>query len=177
MTAPSLAGPARAALAAALLLLSGCFPVFSRVRTGALVPHERLQMLRDGHTTRREVLDRFGPPLVVVRLERAAVRVPEVGVRRSGGNEVPSAWFFDRFGGREEVGPHDVIYFYRQHELTTRGSGILMQGGVIGSSSDEDREDRLWVLVDGDTGLVKGHVHERDGPPPEPPAADGEAGR
>ncbi len=113
---------------------------------------------------------------MVVRPEQGAVRLPEVGLRRDGGSEVPSALFFDRFGGRALIGPHDVVYFYKQHELTTRGSGIASQGGVIGSSSDEVREDRLWVLVDGDTGLVKGHVHEREGPPQEPaPAAGGEA--
>lgn len=156
-------------LAAALLLLAGCVQVVSRVRTGSLVPEERVRALRDGQTTRREVLDALGPPLVIVRHGQDTVRVPDVGLRRSGGTEVPATWFFDRFGGRDRLGAKAVVYYYREHELLTKGSGLAFQSGIIGSSEDEHREDRLWILIDGGTWLVRAHVHERDGPPPPPP--------
>lgn len=172
------AGPTRTAraaaacaLAAALALAPGCLvlPWFTSARTGSLLAKEHVAALRAG-TSRREVLERFGPPLAVARRGGGAAPVPEVTMRRCGGAEQPEAWFFERFAG-VAAGPSDVVYLYREHERRTEGSGAALvignKGGLVGSSTDEEREDRLWILLDGETGLVKAHLHERDEPPPE----------
>jgi hypothetical protein len=159
-----------AALApAALLLLAACVPIFSNVRTGALLPEERIRAIHDGKTTRRDLLDAFGPPLVVVRREPPMARMPDVELRRSGGSEVPVAWFFDRFADARPLGADHVVYYYRAHELQTHmvGAYLVAPGGgaaIPFDSSDERRQDRLWILLDDRTGVVEAHGHVRDGP-------------
>jgi hypothetical protein len=171
---------AACALAAALTLVPGCLvlPWFTSARTGSLLEKEHVAALRAG-TPRREVLERLGPPLAVGRRGDGAAPVPDVHLRRSGGAEQPASWFFDRFAG-VAAGPRDVVYFYCEHELRTSGSGAIVavgnKGALVGSSTDEDREDRLWILLDGETGLVKAHLHERDEPPPAQEAGDAASG-
>jgi hypothetical protein len=170
---------------AALPLLSGCLilPAFTSARVGALLPEDGLAALRAG-TPRRQVLDGLGPPTAVVRRGTGAVRVPEASLRTSGSEEVGEAFFFDRFAD-QPASPDDVVYFYRAHQLTTVGSGVVVivldKGGLSGRSRDEHREDRLWVLLDGATGLMRAHVLERDVPPvpvesPSPASADATSG-
>lgn len=156
--------------AAVLLCLTACVPIVSNVRTGALLPEDRVRAIHDGKTTRRDVLDALGPPLVAVRRERPMVRMPDVGLRRSGGSDVPAAWFFDRFAEARPLGADHVVYYYRAHELRTHGHGVYVSapggGGPIPfGSSDESSEDRLWILLNDRTGLVEAHLHEHDGPP------------
>lgn len=160
----------RLALAAAALAslgpaLAGCLPLVTRTRTGTLLPERGLRALRDGATTRREVLDLFGPPLAVVTASSGTVRVPLVEARRIGEVELPAASFFEPFAPYD-AGPGDAVWFYRRHELRTNGGGIATQHGVLGSSRDEHRDDRLWILLDRGTGVVKAHRHVREGPPP-----------
>jgi hypothetical protein len=166
------------ALAASLALLPGCLilPAFASARTGSLLPDDRLAALKPG-MSRLELLDGFGSPLAVVRRGSGPVRVPGVSLRLAGVEEIPAELFFGRFAD-QPAGPGDVVYFYRAHQLTTVGSGVAVMvfnaGGLAGSSRDEHREDRLWVLLDGAAGLVRAHVLERDVPPPpvEPPAPE-----
>jgi len=179
---PHRRSPARAAagllLAAAPLLLSGCLilPAGTRAQTGSLLPEERLATLRAG-TSRREVLDWFGPPLAVVRRGAGVVRVPEVSLRTSGVEEVAAARFFERFAD-QAASPDDVVYFYRAHQLVTIGSGVVLilgnKGDIIGSSRDEHRDQRLWVLLDGARGVVRAHLLERTDPAPPvtPPSSN-----
>ena len=85
-----------------------------------------------------------------------------------------AASFFEKFSAGAAA-PGDVVYFYRPHEVATPGSGALVivgdQGTLVGRSRDEERDERLWILLDA-SGVVKACVHERDEPPPpeEPPA-------
>ena len=169
----------RSVLAAALLVACGCVrgQGLTLLSTGAEPAPEALRALRDGQTTRREVLDGLGPPLVVVRDPRGTVLVPRSrndqlrfshSPPNAGWEEVAAASFFERFAGRVPVAPGDVVYFYRERaEHTT----------IISRAGKTNRfEDRLWILVDGRTGLVKAHVHEHDGHPRgEPVAGDGGA--
>jgi hypothetical protein len=156
---------ARFALASAMLAASACLTGTASSRDGDLLPDARLEAIRDGESSRREVLDWFGPPLVVTTRSAETVRVPEViGFGRYGSTEVPASSFFELFEARD-IGPHDVVYFFRRHLLTTTRSSFAIQHPV-GPQEFESvhRNDRLWVLVDAATGVVKAHVHRRDPP-------------
>jgi hypothetical protein len=156
-----------AALVGALPLVSGClcFPSVTHARAGALLP-DCLATVTD-RATGREVLECLGPPLVVVRQGDAAVRVSDVLYRRYGGTEVPASSFFERFAPGE-VAPGDVVYYWREHQIDTRGSGVLLivgdKAALSGKSRIEEGDDRLWILLDGGTGRVKAHRLERDRP-------------
>lgn len=162
-----------ALLAAAAAALQGCicFPSSTRATTGALLPEDRVAALRPGATTAAEVLDWFGPPLAVARGPEGTIQVPEVVYRRSGAAELEAAALFAKFGAGAAA-PGDLVYYYRLHQVVTRGSGVILvvgnKGDLVGTSRNEDRDERLWLLVDGGTGLVKARVHERDEPRAEP---------
>jgi hypothetical protein len=168
---------ASVAVVGAAALLPGCLvlPCFTSVRTGALLPRERVEALKPGATTAAQVLEWLGPPLAIARGRVGVVQVPDVGFRRSGANAVSAASFFEKFSAGAAA-PGDVVYFYRAHEVATPGSGAVVivgdQGTLVGHSRDEERDERLWILLDGASGVVKACVHERDEPPPaeEPPA-------
>ncbi len=166
---------AAAAAALAATLLPGCLmlPCFTEVRTGALLPPKRVAALQPGATTAAQVLEWFGPPLAVARDPGGVVPVPDVGFRRSGASAVPAASLFAKFPAGDAA-PGDLVYFYRVHEVLTPGSGVVLilgySAGLVGASHDEDRDERLFVLVDGATGVVKGCVHERDEPATSPKA-------
>jgi hypothetical protein len=157
-------------------------PAFSSARSGALLPEGSLEAIRDGQTTRREVLEALGPPLAVVRQDQTVVRVPDLprGMRRWGSRELPAAWFLDRFRSARPLDAREVVYFYREHEYVSSGSAVLLlvpglyvAVPVRRSVSEEHSEDRLWILVHEGTGLVTAHAHERDEPPRPAPTAPG----
>lgn len=147
--------------AAALLLFSGCILRYSKTRTGALIPDERLSAIQDGVSTRAEVLEAFGPPLVVVRAEHRVVRLPEVRDRRFGAIEVPAETFLAPVGGSAALGPQDVVYYYQEHELLTIGSGRDIHS-FMGDSTTHEADDRLWIVLDRGSGHVKAHAHRRE---------------
>lgn len=155
---------ARFALASAMLAASACVITTASSRDGHLLPDARLEAIRDGESSRQDVLDWFGPPLVVTTRSAEMVRVPEViGFGRYGSTEVPASSFFEPFEARD-IGPLDVVYFFRGHLLTHTRSSFTIQQPVSQEFESVHRNDRLWVLVDAATGVVKAHVHRRDPP-------------
>ncbi len=171
---------ARALAIAALLLASGCFrgKGLAMFYSGAELPSDALSSIEDGRTTRREVLDRLGPPAVVVREPLGTVWVPRrnlglfgagMDIRDpvGGSDEIPAASFFARFGAAAAVADGDVVYFYRERAFNTLAFSV--------SAETHRVEQRLWILVDGRSGIVKAHLLERVGPPPAG-SADREGG-
>lgn len=136
--------PRRAALAAALGLLSGCVVMSASVSTGALLPDGELARLRDGATTRAQILEAFGPP------RRLA--------HRGAGGE---AELLEPFGAIPPS-PDDVAYRYRASRGKTTISELgLLKEMVAEQTTQESGSDDLWLLLDGRSGRLRAHVHRR----------------
>lgn len=163
----------RLALATVALAASACIIASTASRDGELLPDARLEAIRDGETSRREVLDWLGPPLVVTTRSAETIRVADVlGFGRYGYREVAASSFFEPFAA-QDIGPHDVVYFFGRHLIThTRGS-FATRTTHREEFEAVHRNDRLWVLIDGATGVVRAHVHRRD---PAPDRAAGSSG-
>jgi hypothetical protein len=165
----------RLALAATLApLLSGCMttPLMGVETRGALFREERLAALAPRKTTRAEVLEWFGPPLAFAR-SGAVAPTQEVAFRWTG--PASDSWTsFDRFPAGE-VAPDDLVYYYEATESVTNTSAVGLviffitggKGGVSPATKTfENRTDKLWILIDGATGVVKAVVVDRIRPRP-----------
>lgn len=177
-----MSSPARAALRSAAplglalcgLATSGCVPVFVSGTSGHLLPRERVEEIRPGETTAREVLDALGPPLAVGR-PGTKLRVPGLDVRRVGAREVAA----DPAGGwpGASADPTDLVYYYEAVEIRDSVVQLDFYPGIRteGSVERQRRADRLWLLVSRDR-RVKACVRDRqERRTPSPPAPAPEA--
>ncbi|HET8569748.1 MAG TPA: hypothetical protein VFM93_12285 [Candidatus Limnocylindria bacterium] len=170
------------ALAVFAAALSGCIciPTIASQTHGSLLPDDRLAAIQPGRTTRAEVLEWFGPPLAFAR-DGAIGPAPDVAYRWSGWSEAQASSFFAKFPAGA-AGPGDLVYLYQQDEYVFSSASLhyafvdplalvvlsdLRPGpaSTKETSALEQREDRLWILIDATTNVVKAHVLERLGPP------------
>jgi len=142
----------------AAAVLGGCV-AFSVSRSENWIPEERVRQIVPAQTTRKEILDWFGPPAAVVR-HGQLLQVPEIGVRRMGGRELQADAFFELFAERVPAGETDVIYYYQSAEERATALRVV----AVGTASSDLHENRLWILFDGQTWKLKDFVHRRDHP-------------
>ena len=113
-------------------------------------------VLRQGVTTQHELVRRFGPPTAAMRRGATAV-FPPPGLSKAGRIEVQSDAFFELFSARRTIDDNDVIYYYEAARLR---QFLLVVMPIIGGGFDSHwvESDRLWVLVNGSTGIVEDHA-------------------
>ena len=158
MPAVALRGTGLLPLLAILLCLpaAGCFVMGENHRTAGPVSGANAREIRDGATTRRQILERFGPPLAVAR-RGAVLALPYPGPVPKGCRSVSSDSFLEPFSAVRPPGPADAVYYYEATDVRATGAlAIPIVGG--GFYSRELVTRRLWVLVDESAGIVEGHV-------------------
>lgn len=154
---PALFPAVLAALAA--LCLCGCFVARENIAADEGLPGEQIRGIRRGATTRQEILERFGPPAAVARRGTTMV-YPPPGSAGQGRADVQSDTFFELFSiGRTLRGTEIVYYYDSSRRLATGVLIIPIIGG--GYHSAEIAVDRLWLLVDEESGLVEDYVFRR----------------
>lgn len=132
-------------------------------------PLERAQVteIRPGTTTKRDILEWFGPPLVAAKKGATMVFSTSRAPRR-GKQELSSDVFFELFSSRHENMEHSIVYYYDSYAETGRGMTCF---GYWGSMTIRSRVNRLWVLIDDKTGVVTDYVfRDAAGAPPLSPA-------
>ncbi|MBK9518341.1 MAG: hypothetical protein IPO09_13535 [Anaeromyxobacter sp.] len=135
-----------AATAAALGLLGGCVILSASVRSGELLPDGRLASLKDGVSTSAQVVEAFGPPLRVARRGDGPVGAPDL---------------FAPFGGVPPAAA-DVAWWYHAERSGERWTGLgVLRADVAEGTSYRQASDDLWLLLDGETGRLRAHVHRR----------------
>ena len=150
----ALSGMAVAALAA--LCLCGCFVARENIAADEGLPGERIRGIRRGETTRQEILERFGPPVAVARRGTTMV-YPPPGSARRGRSDVQSDAFLELFSTGRPLRDSDIVYYYDSARLKATGVLIIpLIGG--GYHSREMVVERLWLLIDGNTGAVEDYV-------------------
>ena len=158
------------ALLGALMLvfvLASCYLPSPSFSTGRYISRTELGRIEPGLTTKQQLLDAFGPPMgIATRGEDLYLQRP---VQWMGG--VPLRWgidiqsggaMFEFFALREGLGPgHRVYYFYSS---SGRQRAIFLLVYINERSWVE--MDRLWVLVNEETGIVEDYQYmPRSGKP------------
>lgn len=152
-----------AVLGLALALGAGCAPNIA-YQAGAEVPKARVAEIQRGKTTKYDLLESFGMPMVIAK-KGETVLIPR-GKEHSaigpnpGGSVIPARFesasadtFFELFSDRTTGVQHRVYYF--GHTVSTKRTLILL---VYINSWTETRSDELWVLVNEQNGVVEDFV-------------------
>ena len=144
-----------AAAALPVLSLQGCVPAPS-FHSGLPLPQKTVDGLQAGKTTKAELLEWFGLPLsIAVKGETLTIPLgPEwfgSGVRHARYEQVDADTFFELFSSKHSITDHDRIYYY--HRTVSSKYAVVL--AVYLNETVNTRSDRLWVLVDEETGLVE----------------------
>jgi hypothetical protein len=119
---------------------------------------KNVQKVRPGATTRAEILDRFGPPLAVVR-PGEAIKVPHWNRRGVFLEDVPADGYFSRFDASTPQARKPVVYYYEAAKLDwTEVYGYVYDaGGPLYVPSIDKRTlivQKFWILLDEESGRV-----------------------
>jgi len=140
-----------------MLAGSGCGVVGTRYRIESPLQASEVKKISPGKTTRREVLDLFGPPAAIARRGQEIVTVPVPGIRKESSQQVQADTFFALFSAYAPNDSH-VIYYYWRAEMRETHGVILGAMGTLGKLS----VDKLWVLIDERTGVVVDYVFREE---------------
>ena len=155
------------AVPAALLVLSlqGCIPAPS-FRFGVPLPQETVDRLQSGKTTRAEVLEWFGMPLAIAA-KGEALTIPHgpewvgSGARYASYENVDADSFFELFSTKHAINDRDRIYYYF-YTVSSKQAIVL---AVYINETVNTRSDRLWVMIDEETGLVEDYAFRKAASP------------
>ncbi len=139
-----------------LLGLSGCF-YGGRYLVDEPIGEERIERIRPGQTSIREVMTWLGPPLAIARTGKTVI-FPPPSMSKSGYREMQSDVFFELFSDhrlREE----EVVYYYDASRQSSLGVFVIMIFINIGGSTERVKAERLWLLVDERTGTIEDYVY------------------
>ncbi len=156
------------ALLAVLMTTAACGIVVVPQRTVLEEPfqEDQVKVIRHGMTTKKEVLEWFGPPLVVAR-PGSSVLMPEQELLNALAVTVSSDILFGRFKPGSPPPQSPLLYYYEDQALSWTDFGAVcwfpVNGpapGIIGPTDNTFKVKKLWVLLDDATGLVVDHSVE-----------------
>ena len=138
------------------LCLGGCVMVRERFQADEPLPRERIREIVRGATTRREILERFGPPAAVARRGRTMV-FPPPGPAKRGRQDVGSETFLELFSTARALREAEIVYYYDASRVEANGFVFVP---LIGGGYYLNRilVERLWLLIDENTGVVEDYV-------------------
>lgn len=135
-----------------LMMDMGCFAWGARI--SGSISEKQVQGINHGQTTRQQILDWFGEPNAVARQDGGFLHKP-VGPHVNS-EEFSSEVFFKLFSETHRTGPQYIIYYY-QHVPGGTATGVWLnpiEGEVV--------IEKLWVLIDQETGNVEDHVFRKE---------------
>ncbi len=138
------------------VLFTGC--AFS----GSAIRPDRVQSLVPGISTKSQLFEKFGVPAIISAKDEimtlSVAPVPSGSNPNLGRSAVKfrSDTFFTLFPPADEY--HRVYYYYRVYTTSYPVWYILYFG-----TNGKTETDRLWVLVNEKTGLVKDYAYKRYG--------------
>ena len=129
----------------------------TRYRIESPLQASEVEKISPGKTTRREVLDLFGPPAAIARRGQQIITVPVPGIKREPSQQVQAETFFALFSAYAPNDSH-VIYYYWRAEMREAHAMAVLAIGSLGKLS----VDKLWVLIDERTGVVVDYVFREE---------------
>ena len=147
----------RVGILALIILLPGC--IWGSVKYDRMLRKEVVKSIESYKTTRKNILERFGPPSILARKEGTVLlpsRDPKDGEMR----EVNSIVFFKYFLQRHDISEHHSIYYYYDEWEKINGVSIPI-GNTLFSlplTSTDLQFSELWVLVNRKTEQVEDYM-------------------
>ena len=114
--------------------------------------------IKRGETTKQQILEWFGPPVAIAR-EGRAMKIPLLGLRKDGSEQVRSETFFELFSAKHGLTEDHIIYYYYSSEIK-RFDFFLLYGGPLPATEEKLIVNKLWVLIDAKTGIVEDYQVE-----------------
>jgi hypothetical protein len=139
-----------------LCLSGGCF-FGSRYQADEPIGKGRVERIRPGQTSIREVLTWLGPPVAIARSGKNVIFPPSLG--KSGSLEMRSDVFLELFSSRRELREEEIVYYYDASCQSSLGAFVILIVINIGGQTDRVKVERLWLLVDERAGVVEDYVY------------------
>lgn len=129
------------------LIVSGCAVYQGSHSSGPRIEQEALKGITPGKSTRQDVLKLFGPPVAVAKWNKPV----SISYNTSSGVEtVDSDTFFELFTDKHALGDQHIVYLYSTRNLSISGSMVMLAM----SSKGTDTTNKLWLLINRNTGMV-----------------------
>ena len=147
----------RVGILALIILLPGC--IWGSVKYDRMLRKEVVKSIESYKTTRKNILERFGPPSILARKEGTVLlpsRDPKDGEMR----EVNSIVFFKYFLQRHDISEHHAVYYYYDEWEKINGVSIPI-GNTLFSlplTSTDLQFSELGVLVNRKTEQVEDYM-------------------
>ncbi len=156
-----------AALWALTVWIEGCgFIVMDRGRViDEPFTEEKAQSIRNGETTKKDILDWFGPPVAVARAG-TVMKVSHWSKSEAASPDVPADDFFKRFSATRDSAQQPLVYYYEAANV----DWMELYGFVLDAVAPlyipfpENRPltvRKLWILFDEKSGWVIDHQIEK----------------
>ena len=132
----------------AVVLLVGCVPVPPITVSGLPLPQEAVARIEPRETKKTQILEWFGPPTAIVA---KGDRLPITG------DQTEAASFFELFSSKHTISDYHRVYYY-YHAVMKKQAVVL---AVYIHEKTSINIDKLWVLVNEETGIVEDYVFRR----------------
>ncbi len=142
-------------------MLNGCgFIILSK---GAVIDEpfteEKVQLIRRNETTKKDILEWFGPPAAVAR-PGSVIKVPGWNKSGSASMDMPGDAFFKHFRTIGVPLQRSLVYYYETAKMdwAELHAWFYTVEGPLHVPSVEDRTltvIRLWILIDEASGKVE----------------------
>jgi hypothetical protein len=142
---------------ALIILLPGC--IWGSVKYDRMLRKEVVKSIESYKTTRKNILERFGPPSILARKE-GTVLLPSLDPKDEKMREVNSIVFFKYFLQRHDISEHHAVYYYYDEWEKINGVSIPI-GNTLFSlplTSTDLQFSELWVLVNRKTEQVEDYM-------------------
>ena len=147
-----------AAVVLVLLCLSGCCLIGGQYLVDEPIGKKRVERIRPGQTTIRELLVWLGPPVAIARSGRTVI-FPPPSIGKSGYLEMNSDAFFELFSSGRALREEEVVYYYDASRKSSLGGLVIMILINFSGQTDRVKVERLWLLVDEGTGIIEDYVY------------------
>jgi hypothetical protein len=142
-----------------MILIPGC--IWGSVQYDRTLTKEMAKDIKPGITTRMNILEWFGPPGVLARME-GVVPFPALETEHGEVREIDSKVFFKYFLERHSISDHHAVYYYFNEGEDIDGVSIPIPLGTLLLSLPATSGDllfsELWILVNRKTEKVEDYV-------------------
>jgi hypothetical protein len=126
------------------LILAGCVPFYVTSTNNPSVSFADKDVLRiePGRTTKKQILDLFGPPAAIARK----------GASDQARAAVTSLESFSR-----PLNDDDIVYYYRSGTAEVNAMGAVPLPDTV-TTSRSTQTSELWILIDDRSGVVQDYI-------------------